>query len=131
MLARELGARLPLPGRGDTAALWSALAGLGATDLTVARSVEPHLDALAILDQAGDVDLAPLGVDGASTWGVFAAEGPGVRLDATHDGDLGWTLTGTKPWCSLAGLLTHALVTAWTGPDTRRLFAVRLGRHRR
>ena len=53
-LAQELGARLPLPGRGETAALWSALAGLGATDLTVARSVEPHLDALAILDQAGE-----------------------------------------------------------------------------
>ena len=128
-LARELGARLPLPGQGDSVALWSALAGLGATDLTVARSVEPHLDAVAILDQAGDVDVAALGVDGASTWGVFAAEGPGVRLEATYDttGDgRDWTLTGTKPWCSLAGLLTHALVTAWTGPESRRLFAVRL-----
>ena len=124
-LARELGARLPVPGRGDTAALWSALAGLGATDLTVARSVEPHLDALAILAQVGEIDLASLGVGFSSTWGVFAAEGPGVRLDASHDG-ASWTLTGTKPWCSLAGLLTHALVTAWTGPDTRRLFAVRL-----
>ena len=128
-LARELGARLPLPGQGDSVAMWSALAGLGATDLTVARSVEPHLDAVAILDQAGDVDVAALGVDGASTWGVFAAEGPGVRLEATYDttGDgRDWTLTGTKPWCSLAGLLTHALVTAWTGPESRRLFAVRL-----
>ena len=124
-LAQELAVRLPLPGRGETAVLWSALAGLGATDLTVARCVEPHLDALAILGQAGGVDLGAPGVDGASTWGVFAAEGPGQRLDATYDGK-GWTLTGTKPWCSLAGLLTHALVTAWTGPDTRRLFAVRL-----
>ena len=48
----------------------------------------------------------------------------GWRRRTTADG--GWTLTGTKPWCSLAGLLTHALVTAWTGPETRRLFAVRL-----
>jgi alkylation response protein AidB-like acyl-CoA dehydrogenase len=124
-LAKDLGARLPMPGHGDTAAVWATLAGLGATDLTVARTVEPHLDALAILAEAGDVDLDPLGVDGTSTWGVFAAEGPGMRLEAAYDG-ADWRLTGTKPWCSLAGLLSHALVTAWTGPDTRRLFAVRL-----
>ncbi|MET1059169.1 MAG: acyl-CoA dehydrogenase [Nocardioides sp.] len=125
VLAHELGARLPTPGHGETAALWSALAGLGATDLTVARAVEPHLDALAILDQAGDPDLTPLQVDGTSTWGVFAAEGPGARLEATY-GDDEWTLTGTKPWCSLAGLVSHALVTAWTSPRSRRLFAVRV-----
>ena len=126
-LVGDLGRRLPVPGAGHTAGLWSSLAGVAAVDLTVARTLEPHLDALAILDQAGGVDLAPLGVDGTSTWGVFAAEGPGVRLEATYDatGD-GWTLTGTKPWCSLAGVLSHALVTAWTGEETRRLFAVRL-----
>ncbi len=124
-LARELGARLAAPGGGATAGLWSLLATLGAVDLTVARVVEPHLDALAILAQAGEVDLAPLGVGPASTWGVFAAEGPGARLEASYDG-AGWTLTGVKPWCSLAGLLSHALVTAWTGERTRRLFAVRL-----
>jgi alkylation response protein AidB-like acyl-CoA dehydrogenase len=125
-LAQALGARLPLPGRGETATLWSALAGLGATDLTVARTVEPHLDAMGILDQAGDVALARVAVDGSSTWGVYAAEGPGARLEATYDDSDGWVLTGTKPWCSLAGLVTHALVTAWTSPQTRRLFAVRL-----
>ena len=45
------------------------------------------------------------------TWGVYAAEGPGVRLEAVDDGD-GWRLSGTKPWCSLAGVLDAALVTA-------------------
>ena len=40
-----------------------------------------------------------------------AAEGPGVRLDAVDDGG-GWRLGGTKPWCSLAGVLDAALVTA-------------------
>ena len=35
-------------------------------------------------------------------------------------------LTGRKPWCSLAGLVSHALVTAWVGDDERRLFAIDL-----
>ena len=70
-------------------------------------------------------DHAAGNTDGDSTWGVFAAEGPAGRLEATYDAG-GWTLTGTKPWCSLAGILSHGLVTAWTGAETRRLFAVRL-----
>jgi len=41
-----------------------------------------------------------------------------------------WQLDGTKPWCSLAGLLSHALVTAHVlrqdGEPGRRLFAVDL-----
>src|SRR5690242_8383068 len=53
-LARAVGATLPQPGTGDTAYLWSALASTAAADLTVARVLEPHLDALAILGQAGE-----------------------------------------------------------------------------
>ncbi|MFC8922897.1 acyl-CoA dehydrogenase family protein [Cellulosimicrobium sp. NPDC057127] len=117
--------RLPLPGSGRTDALWSALASVAAMDVAVARMLEPHLDALAILDQVPEPpDLAAVGAGPGSTWGVFAAEGPGVRLDATP-ADGRWTLTGTKPWCSLAADLSHALVTAWTD-DGRRLFAVDL-----
>lgn len=109
------------PGRGATDALWSLLATLAAHDLAVARAVEPHLDALAILDQAGVPD------DAGRTWGVFAAEGPGVRLDAVPGptGD-GWTLRGTKPWCSLADRLDAALVTAHLPDGGRALFAVDL-----
>jgi alkylation response protein AidB-like acyl-CoA dehydrogenase len=107
-----------VPGAGRTARLWELLATLGATDLGVARAVEPHLDARAILTQAG------LG-DRAGTWGVFAAEGPGVRLDAVEAPD-GWRLTGTKPWCSLAGVLDAALVTAHLADGGRALFAVGL-----
>ncbi|GAA4385531.1 acyl-CoA dehydrogenase [Tsukamurella soli] len=101
---------------------WSAMATIGAFDLTVARIVEPHVDALAILDEAG----SPLRGRGAdSTWGVYAAEGPGVRLEA-RESRTGWTLTGTKPWCSLAQDLDYALITAWTARGIRRLFAVDL-----
>ena len=108
-----------VPGEGRTTELWELLATLGAADLGVARAVEPHLDARAILAQAGIPD------DAGRTWGVFAAEGPGVRLDATQE-DGGWRLHGTKPWCSLAGLLDAALVTAHLADGSRGLFAVGL-----
>ncbi len=136
-LARDLADSLPLPGAGRTHALWEALATLGAADLTVARVVEPHLDALAVLAQARADGLLPdgaldtVGVDDDSTWGVYAAEGPGARLEAhpgaaDPSGHETTRLTGRKPWCSLAGRVSHALVTAWCGPDERRLYAVDL-----
>ncbi|WP_251152839.1 acyl-CoA dehydrogenase [Cellulosimicrobium sp. Marseille-Q4280] len=121
----DVAARLPLPGTGRTADLWAALAAVAAVDVGVARTLEPHLDALAILAQAPvPVDLDAVGAGERSTWGVFAAEGPGARLEATATHDA-WSLTGTKPWCSLAADLSHALVTAWTD-EGRRLFAVDL-----
>jgi len=123
VLAGRLAGERPFVGEGGTADLWEALATLAAHDLAVARTVEPHVDALTILHQAGRDALAPEG----STWGVFAAEGPGVRVTATEGADGSWNLTGTKPWCSLAGRLSHALVTAWVSDDERRLFAVDLG----
>ncbi|KRF36939.1 hypothetical protein [Nocardioides sp. Soil805] len=116
-LASQVGATLPQPGGGATSLLWSALATLGATDLTVARVLEPHLDALAILGQA-DVEPSP------GAWGVYAAEGPGTPLQGAYDGS-SWTLTGRKHWCSLAGQLDRALISAWVGQE-RRLFEVDL-----
>ncbi|MBO1754988.1 acyl-CoA dehydrogenase family protein [Allobranchiibius sp. CTAmp26] len=124
-LAGELSQRLPSPGDGATLQLWDAMARIAAYDLTVARALEPHLDALAILHQAG-VPLTEVGADERSTWGVFAAEGPDGRLSA-RETTTGWVVDGVKPWCSLAGQVSHALVTAWTSDTTRRLFAVSLG----
>ncbi|GAA1344828.1 acyl-CoA dehydrogenase family protein [Arthrobacter roseus] len=119
-LARKLGHRLPFPQHGNVVQLWQALATLGAADLTAARIIEPHLDALAILDQADQNELWPED----STWGVFAAHGPGEQLTATPQGG-GWRLNGPKPWCSLAEDLSHALVSAWT-EDGMQLFAIDL-----
>ncbi|OUD84689.1 hypothetical protein BC477_17755 [Clavibacter michiganensis subsp. michiganensis] len=57
-LAVALGDGGARPRAGGTADLWEALATLAAADLGIARTVEPHLDALAILEQergsAGD-----------------------------------------------------------------------------
>lgn len=116
-LARDHGAAIPRPGGGSTAFLWSALASVAAVDLTVARVLEPHLDAHAILAQAGEQ-----ADDG--TWGVFAAEGPGEPLRATARGE-SYVLDGRKHWCSLGGVLDHALVSARVGEE-RQLFAVDL-----
>lgn len=114
----DLAADVPLPGAGATATRWEVLASVAAVDLTVARSWEPHLDAVAICAEAG------ARVPDGSTWGVWAAEGPDARLEARGDDATGWVLTGRKPWCSLAGEVTHGLLTAWVAPDRRRLFAV-------
>ena len=125
------GGAAPVPGTGATADLWLALATLAAHDVGSARAVEPHLDAVAILDQAREAGEVALPVRASSsgrfTWGVFAAEGPGAALVAepADPARASWTLSGTKPWCSLAGVLDGALVTAWVG-DERRLFAVDL-----
>jgi hypothetical protein len=116
-LAAKFGTHLPQPGAGRTALRWRLLADVSAQDLTAGRILEAHSDALAILAEAGQ-DAA----DG--TWGVFAAEASGVRLDAEPAGGA-VVLSGTKPWCSLGGQLEHALVTAHVG-DQRQLFAVDL-----
>lgn len=87
------------------------LAATAAADVTAARVLEPHLDAVAILAE----NRGPDGDTGVGqTWGVFAAEGPSSTLVARQTGNA-WTLSGVKPWCSLGGRLSHALVTARTG----------------
>ncbi|WP_443476888.1 acyl-CoA dehydrogenase [Microbacterium sp. F2] len=117
----EVGAWAPRVGEGRTAELWELLAGTAAIDVGAARTLEPHLDALTILAQADRGDLNRP----EDTWGVFAAEGPGYHLVAEKSG-AGWTLRGTKPWCSLASRLSRALVTATLDDGRRRLFAVDL-----
>ncbi|ALS57614.1 acyl-CoA dehydrogenase family protein [Rathayibacter toxicus] len=125
-LARTLGPHAPHPGSGRTAERHRLLIGLARHDLSVARTVEPHLDALAILAEA---DLSPSDVGAAihATWGVFAAEGSDQPLVARRvEGS--WLLDGVKPWCSLADRLDAALVTAHIGNASgeRRLFSVGL-----
>ncbi|WP_134447498.1 acyl-CoA dehydrogenase [Cryobacterium sp. MDB2-A-1] len=127
-LAIALGVRLDGagPGSGRTERLFDTLATVAAADLTAARVVEAHLDALSILEQAAESG-SGIHVESGNgrTWGVFAAEGRGTRLEARQT-ESGWRLDGVKPWCSLAGALSHALVTAHTSETTRRLFAVDL-----
>ncbi|MFZ4895790.1 acyl-CoA dehydrogenase [Plantibacter sp. Mn2098] len=122
--AAGVAAVVPLPASGRTSARWEFLASIAALDVANARMLEPHLDAMAILAEAAEHD-APIAVAESSTWGVFASEGPASTVSAVPSGSE-WILDGTKPWCSLGAVLSHALVTAATGGGGRRLFAVDL-----
>ena len=62
---------LPLTGEGRTRRQWELLASTAAVSLSAARVLEPHLDALSILSQAGVP--APAGL-----LGVYASESGGV-----------------------------------------------------
>jgi hypothetical protein len=116
-IAEHYGRLLPQPGGGQTAGRWAALAAAAEINLTVARVLEAHTDALAILAEAGEPE-----PDGS--WGVFAAEAAPHRLEAREVAG-GTVLAGVKPWCSLAARLDAALVTAHAG-DGRQLFRVSL-----
>lgn len=123
-LAEDIGRTAPKPGEGNTAKLWELLASVTAVDVAAGRVLEPHLDALAILAQAG----VEAGADGEheGTWGVFAAEGPGTKLEAKRTANGSYVLNGSKPWCSLAAQLDGAVITAHTEDNTRAAFAVDL-----
>lgn len=96
---------LPLPGEGAGATLrrWQVLAGIAARDLCLAKVLEAHYDAQAILHELGTA------LPGSDRLGaVWAADGPDATLVFNRaDG----TLSGDKPWCSGAQWVDHALVT--------------------
>lgn len=119
-IAEDIGQTAPKPGEGNTAKLWELLASVTAVDVAAGRVLEPHLDAVAILEQAGDHEEAE------GTWGVFAAEGPGLKLEAKRDDAGTYVLNGAKPWCSLASQLDGAVITAHTEDKGRAAFAVNL-----
>ncbi|MFF2031019.1 acyl-CoA dehydrogenase family protein [Arthrobacter sp. NPDC058192] len=142
-LAKGAGVTAPKPGEGRTAYLWEILASVTAVDVAAGRVLEPHLDAAAILAQAGlkpglhaalngeggdsaDSDAAKVaGAQFSGAWGVFAAEAPGLRLEAREAAGE-WLLHGSKPWCSLASRLDHAVITAHMEGGGRAAFAVDL-----
>lgn len=93
----------PLTG-GDTARRWRALYRWARTgSVSVARLAEAHVDALAILAEAG-APAAP-----RSLYAVWASGGPPGELRFEPDGG---TLTGVKRFCSGLGIVDRALVTA-------------------
>lgn len=100
-----------LPGRGDTLGRWRALAALGAEDLALAKVLEAHHDAVAIL-----AELAMPAPDTGELLAVWAAEGPQATL-AVRDGPDGPRISGRKPWCSGADFVDGALLTAQEGAE--------------
>ncbi|MEV6262717.1 acyl-CoA dehydrogenase [Streptomyces sp. NPDC051784] len=112
--------RFPLPGSGRTGERFAGLKAVAEDDLCLARLVEGHVDAVAILAELGGPSPEP-----GQRWGVWAAEPPGEGLSAVCGPGGRWSVHGLKRYCSGAHSCTHALVTART-EDGRRLFAVPL-----
>jgi alkylation response protein AidB-like acyl-CoA dehydrogenase len=103
-----------LPGRGDTWSRFVVLSDAAALDLSLGRLGEGHLDALAILAEAGH---DPAGNGPYAVWAARAAEGDLVATPTSE----GWRIDGRKGFCSGAGMVERALVTA-DAPDGPRLF---------
>ena len=85
-------------------------------DLSLARLAEGHVDALAVLAEAG------LNPTSGATYGVWAAR-PRAGGTIAHLAADGWHLAGAKPFCSGSTRIDRALVTAECD-DGYRLFDV-------
>ncbi len=101
-LALDLGGRIPLPASGATRERLDAMVDVGREDLQLARLVEPHLDAVAILAEAG----RPTPPD--SWYGVWASA---PRPSLERDGER-LLLVGRQGFCSGATDCDAALVAA-------------------
>ncbi|MCI2259931.1 acyl-CoA dehydrogenase [Xanthomonas indica] len=97
---------LPLPGGGDTLDRWRILAEIAAVDVCLAKVLEAHYDAQAILAELG----APAPPPG-QLFAVWAAEAPDARLAYRGNAPRG-EVHGRKAWCSGAGIVDQALITA-------------------
>jgi hypothetical protein len=95
---------IPLPGHGQTAKRHQKLMDIGLENVSLARLAEAHWDAVAILDEAGRQ------AEDDALYGVWASEIPGQSLTLELGGSCE-NVTGSKKFCSGAGLIDHALVT--------------------
>ena len=99
---------LPFPGCGDTAQRHWTLAQIARDNLELGRLVEAHVDALAILHEAGREPRT------RALYAVWASEGKaGLRVSQG-------AVSGQKEFCTGAGLVDCALVTVME-PERRLL----------
>jgi hypothetical protein len=96
---------VPLPGGGQTALRHARLMDLGRQNLPLARLAEAHFDAVALLAEASRQP------EKGALYGVWASEIPGESLALS-----GSAISGTKRFCSGAGIVDRALITIG-GPD--------------
>ncbi len=103
-LRSNLSAELPLPGGGKTALRHRVLKNIGRQDLSYARLAEAHWDAVAILAETGRQP------ERGAIYGVWASEVPGHTLELCEQDGV-FIVTGSKKFCSGAGLVDRSLVT--------------------
>jgi alkylation response protein AidB-like acyl-CoA dehydrogenase len=114
------------------AALLQLLALLGEGSLPVARLYEAHINALQLICRYGTGDLAIQAARDAAAGHLFAlwVTDPGKDHLALKPRKNSFLLEGTKAFCSGAGMVTRALVTAATNTGTQMLI-VQLEAHAR
>jgi alkylation response protein AidB-like acyl-CoA dehydrogenase len=102
---------LPYPGQGKTADRHRRLFETGREDLSLAKLMEAHWDAGAILFEAGRTNTPN------ALYAVWASEAPqqALRMETSASG---LRIFGKKPFCSGLGLVDRALVTV-TVPEHR------------
>ena len=115
------GRDLPLPGSGATWRRFTTLAEQASIDLSLGRLCEGHADALAILAEAGKEPVED------AAYGVWASRSKNVAVTAERE-SRGWTLRGTKEFCSGNGIVERALVVADTS-EGRMVFDVGVESH--
>ena len=123
-LLAEGALNLPPPARGATAERFRSLQHLASTeDLSVARLAEAHVDAAAILAEAGrPLPPDPNGMPTALA-GVWASRFSGQDLRAERTSS-GWHVSGRLAFCSGAGIVDIALVDPELGDGRRQLLAI-------
>lgn len=91
--------QIPLPAMGNTPERHRRLAEAAREDVSLAKLIEAHWDAVAILAEAGRVPHS------GAIYGVWASEIPGKALRLETD-EGGYRLSGKKMFCSGAGLIS-------------------------
>jgi hypothetical protein len=109
--------RIPLPGSGGTAERHRRLMEVAREDVSLAKMMEAHWDAVAILAEAGR-EAVP-----GQLYAVWASEMPGKGLRLETEGN-GYRVWGEKRFCSGAGLVDRALMSV--GETERRLVEIDL-----
>ena len=100
---------LPAPGSSLSSYRYRRIFEVGQQDLSLAKLAEAHWDAVAILREAGQTP------EPGARYAVWASEIPGRELQMSSRGVT--TITGTKQFCSGAGLVDRALITAGPGGE--------------
>lgn len=113
VLLAEAWLDLPLPAGGDSRTRWAALEQFAAADLSLARLAEGHTDGVAVLAEAGRLDL----VGPRTLLGVWASGSGRTGLTGTVTGSgerRRLQLEGVLRYCSGARVLDAALVPVAT-----------------
>ncbi len=106
-IKQKISEAMPQPFTQQTAERLMKLYEVGREDLSLAKMCEAHWDALGILAEANHT------IHHDCIYGVWASEIPGSLLKLTKQGKK-YFLSGKKMFCSGAGLVDRALITAFS-----------------